>query len=656
MPAVWQKIDPGLAEVYADYLAVRDRGPRGRAVHPVVEAGVRPSVFVHFTTDVEKLEALGFECVWQKDANNARGTIDLADLERLAEHPGVHRILFGRELDPLLDVSVRDIKANRLWTRTGSVFRPARPKGATGAGAIVGIIDTGIDFHHAFFMGESPATTRIRRIWDQGLEAIAGEKEPDARLLSGGSGGGTYGVEYQDVDHINPVLGGAPDNIRHRDCDGHGTHVASIAAGDGRAQYQHVGVAPRADLVVVKGRDLEKPPTGKGGYELFIDAVSYILNVAEQELRKPVVINLSAGYVLGPHDGLTDEEIWLGDRFKHPAVGRVFVAGAGNLGGQRRHARIELPANEEVAIPLNLVDGRGGYYKVYRKCQEVDGTDPLEVDLWYRNGGPELSAKLDLPHTSSDASAPALGVGPKEGYFDQKQHWRAGHSVERMSVGGVVVTRNHLSFKITPAAPAKAGDPKLHSTGRYTLKLEADGPLEVHLWCGGGEGFGFKVGVGAPPEVDPANLGQIASPGGAANILTVANYDTGPGRPIADTSSRGPLVSYVSGSAPVPPPPDLAAPGVNIDAANSQHAPDSLNPVATFSRRLTRAKNGTSMSAPHVAGAVALMLAEKPTLTAKQVKEILCAEADKVPPVYKTEGGAGRLNAEKAFLKASLLP
>jgi hypothetical protein len=122
---------------------------------------------------LDELEALGFKCVWREDENGALGTIGLADLERLAEHPGVHRILFGRERKSLLDVSVPDIGANKVWAHgSGDVFT-----GATGKGAIVGIIDTGIDFRHEFFLlGSGPtATTRIRRIWDQGLA-------PDATL------------------------------------------------------------------------------------------------------------------------------------------------------------------------------------------------------------------------------------------------------------------------------------------------------------------------------------------------------------------------------------------------------------------------------------------------------------------------------------------
>ena len=123
----------------------------------------------------------------------------------------------------------------------------------------------------------------------------------------------------------------------------------------------------------------------------------------------------------------------------------------------------------------------------------------------------------------------------------------------------------------------------------------------------------------------------------------MAAYDaeTPPSRPIIDRSSRGPLVP-VSGGGPQPSKPDLAAPGLGVDAAQSGH---------TLSRVPgdTVAKNGTSMSAPHVTGAVALMLAKKPTLTAADAASILRAQADKVPPVASEAGGAGRLDAEKAF-------
>jgi subtilisin family serine protease len=634
MPSVWNKIDPGLATIYADYLRVHEHGAGGpHRVHPVVEAGGHPQLFVHFTAELEELEALGFECVWQEDENRALGSIDLADLERLAEHPGVHRILFGRELMPILDKSVPDIRANGVWAHgIGDAFT-----GATGKGAIIGIIDSGIDFLHEFFLAPgSPLTTRIRRIWDQGLKKAGTEKEPDPALLSGGPD--TYGVEYTDAD-INAVLRGTPGArpIRQHDCQNHGTHVASIAAGDGRPAYRYIGVAPRADLIVVKNSDLESWPEIGGNplpaSKLFFDAVSYILNVSSK-LGLPVVINLSQMSNLGPHDGFTDEEDWLTDKFAG-AKGQVFVAGAGNAGGKRQHARIELPATTEVEIPLELNDPRA-MKKIFSRCQWVDGTVSVFVDLYYENGGPTLSAALDLPSKFFDVDAPVLGDPPESGTFASGQRYEIGHSVESLTLrAGATVVRNNLYFAITPFRGA-------HTTGTYKLKLTSNAKLTVHLWCGAGEGFGFKVGTSPPAEVHLEDRFLIGGNGGAANVLTVAAYDAEapPGRPITDFSSRGPLVSYGSGPAP-PIKPELAAPGKKIDAAQSRDADPKIPGDAV-------AKDGTSMSAPHVAGAVALMLAKQPTLAAANAASILRAQVDNVPPVG-SDNGAGRLNAEKAF-------
>jgi subtilisin family serine protease len=645
--SVWNKIDPGLGEIYSDYLRAREGGPgKSHRLHRVVEAGGRPHVFVYFTAELEELEALGFECAWREDENRALGTIDLADLERLAAHPGVHRIVFGRERKPLLDISVPDIRANLLRTRTGDVFSPGT---GAGAGAIVGIIDTGIMFSHPFFLAAgSSNTTRIRRIWDQGLTPTGSEKSPDPALLGGGPG--SYGVEYTDAD-INAVFkgtAGAPP-VRHLDYHGHGTHVASIAAGDGRKDFKFVGVAPRAELVVVKIDDLESEPKINGNpvseSQRFRDAVEYILNVRSQLATPapPVVINYSFGDHVGPHDGLTDDEDWLASRFVG-ATGRVFVGSAGNNASARQHARIELPAATEVNVPLDLTDKRTDK-STYRAGKEVDGSESLSVHLWYRSGGPTLAAKLELPYLVQDADAPALGdpVTSDSFGFLGRRTYKVGHSVESMPLRlGGTVARNHFFLEVLPRGDS-------HETGTYTLKLTASAALTVHLWCSQPEpGQRFEVGTPTPPEVHVEDRFLVTDPGGARHIITVAATDAKPpgGRPIAYFSSRGPLASY-GGVLTPPSKPDLAAPGYQIEAAKSAYRkPPSSGPTVRM--------NGTSMSAPFVTGTVALMLAKKPTLTAADAASILCLEAavsdvvDNAPPVA-ADSGAGRLNAERAF-------
>lgn len=69
---------------------------------------------------------------------------------------------------------------------------------------------------------------------------------------------------------------------------------------------------------------------------------------------------------------------------------------------------------------------------------------------------------------------------------------------------------------------------------------------------------------------------------------------------------------------------------------------------------------GTSGAAPHVAGAVALMLSVRPTLTAAQIKSCLFTTAVQPPPftqgVWNEETGWGYLDAHAALAAAIALP
>ncbi|HKP36990.1 MAG TPA: S8 family serine peptidase [Pyrinomonadaceae bacterium] len=63
--------------------------------------------------------------------------------------------------------------------------------------------------------------------------------------------------------------------------------------------------------------------------------------------------------------------------------------------------------------------------------------------------------------------------------------------------------------------------------------------------------------------------------------------------------------------------------------------------------------SGTSFSAPHVAGVIALMLEANPNLSPYQIRDILQRTATPLPPYYLHEVGAGLLNAQAAVLEAA---
>ncbi len=97
--------------------------------------------------------------------------------------------------------------------------------------------------------------------------------------------------------------------------------------------------------------------------------------------------------------------------------------------------------------------------------------------------------------------------------------------------------------------------------------------------------------------------------------------------------------------------PTVTAPGVNISAAHSSMgfvmAPglDPENPLYTYA-------SGTSMSAPHVSGVIALILEARPSLTAQNVIDILEGTAVNMPDYELWEVGAGFVDAHAAVRAA----
>ncbi len=137
-------------------------------------------------------------------------------------------------------------------------------------------------------------------------------------------------------------------------------------------------------------------------------------------------------------------------------------------------------------------------------------------------------------------------------------------------------------------------------------------------------------------------------------VVSVGATDT-QGR-LAGFSSRGDFASPMFH-------PTLVAPGVNVvslrgsgianvTGAEGLVGADATRLSSTELPNYTTA-NGTSFSAPQVAGAIALMLEANPSLTPSEVKDILQRTATPLPPYYTHETGSGMLNVHAAVLGAA---
>jgi len=96
---------------------------------------------------------------------------------------------------------------------------------------------------------------------------------------------------------------------------------------------------------------------------------------------------------------------------------------------------------------------------------------------------------------------------------------------------------------------------------------------------------------------------------------------------IAVGASGGDRIASFSNTGPAM---DIVAPGVSIFSTYSCHAVDDPRYPQPCKSTWAATLSGTSMSSPHVAGVVALMLHEKPNLSVDDVKDALYSTAKKI--------------------------
>jgi subtilisin family serine protease len=124
------------------------------------------------------------------------------------------------------------------------------------------------------------------------------------------------------------------DIVPSTDLSGHGTHVAGIAAGNGRASNgRYRGVASESELLVVKlGESISGsfPRTTQ-----LMEALDFVVQYAI-DLNRPLAVNISFGNNYGSHTGRSLLESFINDISNR---GRTsIVVGTGNEGAQGNHA------------------------------------------------------------------------------------------------------------------------------------------------------------------------------------------------------------------------------------------------------------------------------------------------------------------------------
>ncbi len=241
-------------------------------------------------------------------------------------------------------MSPLDIQSNETSGITQVLNQPFLD--LSGSGVIIGIVDTGIDFTKKVFQFED-GTTKILSLWDQSID---GERSGNLYF------GSTYSREQ-----INEALqSDAPFTVvPSMDEDGHGTFLASVAAGNDNGEY--IGAAPRANLIAVKlkrARDYYinrylLSPDNPNLYESsdFLLGIKYIIDKAV-EFRMPAVICIGMGSNSSAHDGNTLFEDYIS--FVSQRAGYAFVTAAGNEANAKHHTQGRLVSGRAENISVRV--------------------------------------------------------------------------------------------------------------------------------------------------------------------------------------------------------------------------------------------------------------------------------------------------------------
>lgn len=492
-----------------------------------------------------------------------------------------------------------------------------------GRGVIAAIFDSGIDWDHPDFRDPTDQTkSRIIRLWDQTLTPGAGEVSPAPF---------GYGVEYTQAQ-INDELDGTPANfVRERDVNGHGSHTSGTMTGNGAAlaSRKYSGIAPEADIVMIKGGD------GSFSTANQINALAY-LQALSTSLGKPVVLNMSIGGQSGAHDGTRSAEIAV-DNFSNSAPGRVVCISAGNDNGTAIHNQLNITPGATSSVSFSVPAG-------------TLGTDVFQFSYW-ANDNTAVTAKITAPDASFATATAGQGIaGPvMAGNFNTNLN----NTIDAANGDRFV---NLYVTRVTTGVGNPGGVWTLAITNNGASNIRVDGWLNY-----------TNTNFAGTTVIGGDNNMLVGSPGTATTAITAAAYvaklswySEGAGggfayNPptqqdnIATFSALGPRRDLVQK-------PDLAAAGQAVASVLSSDAPNSPTYVAVNGLYLI--EQGTSMASPGIAGAAALLLQANPTLTAVQVRNLMTSTASKDVLTEATSAtpnpvwGYGKLDIFKAVASA----
>ncbi len=583
----------------------------------------------------------------------------------------------------------------------------------TGKGTAIAVLDSGVDYRHPDFRN-ADGSTRILAYWDQSLPfasfnnenninnpynlgVIFSEEdlnrllmpkississnsstfpvtEPAAKLTSS-----SEGTPSHDTQLIPPSENISNHSIEllspSEDTSGHGTHIAGICAGNGRASNgNNQGVAPESSLIVVKLKN--EAASVYTDYANLMMAVDFVVRFATSR-SLPLSINISYGSNDGSHTGSSLLELFMEQVSLYGK--NVISVATGNEGLTRRHASLNLlPSIHSSEIILsstssqihnsnrNIISTQNTYRKSIA-FTIAPNEQSLYLEIWQAFAD-DFSYELFAPSGLESFTFPTspgiytymianttiyLTINNPTPYQPFRQYFlslRPNDIISSNSIKPDIFTPNIIptnpanekrSFISNPSQTNFDGILQHQSlpfitSGTWTLHVSStptgkivDGRLQ--FWLPSKEATNSATGF-----LSPSSAMTFTIPSTSSSVISVSGYDSSLDI-FAPFSGQG-FSNNMNTK------PDLCAPAVNILST----APGGAYTIRT----------GTSMAAPFVTGAAALLMqygivnGNDPFLYGEKVKAYLWKSARPLPAFseYPNEKvGWGRLCLESSL-------
>lgn len=516
--------------------------------------------------------------------------------------PGVRSVTRSRRYEPMLDgvAEIVGLASARDRPATGGLY---------GEGVKIAIIDSGLDFTHEAFRDDS-------------LAMLEGYPKGDPEYLHLTSPKVIAVRSYVEALNSAVPSTSTPDDLSPWDAGGHGTTVAMVALG-GTVETplgSFSGMAPKARLGVYK-------VFGTPGLNFYTSERAILQAIDDAVEDGMDILNLSlgtsqfyawdaAGGTCGQRSGAPCNPIAAAADSAVRDFGKVVVAAAGNEAQRgtdllRSFTTVTQPA----AVPSVIAVGSTGN-SVSRMPSVKAGEDSYPA----RSGtGPAADGLVTGPGVDVAEFGDPLGCDP----YPHGALAGAVAVIERGtcffvrkveladSAGAIaVVVVNHEGDDVIGMALLEQTD-----IPAYMVGASSGAAIRAHLET-----------PGATVSLDPAVL------------RTDSTWDF-----VALSSSLGPTISLGLK-------PDLVAPGTNVLTASPRFSHEGV----LFAPSGYRESSGTSLSAPVVSGAAALVWEEFPMLDSRQVASSLINSANstvlqtpRAPRIL--EAGAGLLDIGAAL-------